>query len=85
MDGDGFDEITYGASAIDHNGKGLYSTGLGHGDMLHVGKFIADRPGLQCFQCFETAVLFVTPQRVKYFGRWCRRWKVTRDVALSLI
>lgn len=54
VDGDGFDEITYGASAIDHNGKGLYSTGLGHGDMLHVGKFIADRPGLQCFQCFET-------------------------------
>lgn len=56
VDGDGFDEITYGACAIDHDGKGLYSTRLGHGDMLHVGKFIADRPGLQCFQCFESGV-----------------------------
>lgn len=54
VDGDGFDEITYGASCIDHDGRGLYSTGLGHGDMLHVGKFIQDRDGLQCFQCFET-------------------------------
>lgn len=54
VDGDGFDEITYGASCIDHDGTGLYSTELGHGDMLHVGKFIKDREGLQCFQCFET-------------------------------
>ncbi len=54
VDRDGRDEITYGASAIDHDGTGLYSTGLGHGDMLHVGKFIQDRDGLQCFQCFET-------------------------------
>lgn len=56
VDGDGYDEITYGACAIDHDGTGLYSTRLGHGDMLHVGKFISDRPGLQCFQCFETGV-----------------------------
>lgn len=54
VDGDGLDEITYGACAIDHDGSGLYSTGLGHGDMLHVGKFLKDRDGLQCFQCFET-------------------------------
>lgn len=54
VDDDGLDEITYGASCIDHDGTGLYSTGLGHGDMLHVGKFIKDREGLQCFQCFET-------------------------------
>lgn len=54
VDNDGYDEITYGASCIDHNGTGLYSTGLGHGDMLHVGKFIQERDGLQCFQCFET-------------------------------
>ncbi len=56
VDGDGYDEITYGACAIDHDGTGLYSTRLGHGDMLHVGKFIQDRPGLQCFQCFESGV-----------------------------
>jgi rhamnogalacturonan endolyase len=32
VDGDGRDEIVYGASVIDDNGKGLYTTGLGHGD-----------------------------------------------------
>lgn len=54
VDGDGLDEITYGACAIDHDGKGLYTTKLGHGDMLHVGKFDPTRPGLQTYQCFET-------------------------------
>ena len=56
VDEDGFDEITYGACAIDHNGKGLYSTKLGHGDMLHVGKFDPNRPGLQTYQCYESGV-----------------------------
>ena len=36
VDGDGKDEIVYGACVIDDNGRGLYSTGLGHGDALHV-------------------------------------------------
>ena len=31
IDGDGFDEIVQGAAAIDHDGKGMYTTGLGHG------------------------------------------------------
>src|SRR5206468_1133357 len=30
VDGDGRDEIVYGACAIDDDGRGLYSTGLGH-------------------------------------------------------
>lgn len=54
VDGDGLDEITYGACAIDHDGTGLYTTRLGHGDMLHVGKFDPSRPGLQVYQCFES-------------------------------
>ena len=36
VDADGKDEITYGACAIDDNGAGLYTTGLGHGDALHL-------------------------------------------------
>ncbi len=36
VDGDGRDEIMYGACAIDDNGTGLFSTGLGHGDALHM-------------------------------------------------
>lgn len=54
VDGDGLDEITYGACAFDHDGSGLYSTRLGHGDMLHLGKFVPARAGLQVWSCFET-------------------------------
>jgi len=36
VDGDGWDEITYGAMAIDHDGKGLYNTRFGHGDAIHL-------------------------------------------------
>ena len=36
VDGDGFDEITYGAMCVDHNGTGLYNTGFGHGDAMHL-------------------------------------------------
>lgn len=56
VDGDGLDEITYGACAIDHDGTGLYTTRLGHGDMLHLGKFDPDRPGLQVYQCYESGL-----------------------------
>ena len=36
VDGDGWDEITYGAMAVDHDGRGLYNTGFGHGDAIHL-------------------------------------------------
>jgi len=36
VDGDGLDEITYGAMAVDHDGRGLYNTGFGHGDAMHL-------------------------------------------------
>jgi rhamnogalacturonan endolyase len=55
VDGDGFDEIVYGACAIDHNGKGLYTTGLGHGDALHLADMDPDRPGLEVWQVHEDA------------------------------
>jgi rhamnogalacturonan endolyase len=53
VDGDGKDEIVYGAAVIDDNGKGLYSTGLGHGDALHVSDLDPDRPGLEVFNIQE--------------------------------
>lgn len=52
-DGDGYDEIIYGSCTIDHDGTGLYTTGLGHGDALSVGDFDPDREGLEVFQCHE--------------------------------
>lgn len=53
VDGDGKDEIVYGACVIDDDGKGLYSTGRGHGDAMHVGDLDPDRPGLEVFQVHE--------------------------------
>lgn len=47
VDGDGCDEIIYGSCCIDHNGQGLYSTGWGHGDAMHVGAMIPGSDKLQ--------------------------------------
>ena len=54
VDGDGKDEVIYGAMSIDDNGQGLYSTGLGHGDALHVSDFDPTNPGLEVFQVHES-------------------------------
>ncbi|SLK08240.1 MULTISPECIES: rhamnogalacturonan lyase [unclassified Paenibacillus] len=55
VDGDGKDEIVYGAMAVDDNGKGLYTTGLHHGDAMHLSDLDPDRVGLEVFQVHETA------------------------------
>lgn len=52
-DGDGFDEIMYGACAIDHDGTGMYSTGYGHGDAMHFSDLNPNRPGLEVFTIHE--------------------------------
>lgn len=53
-DGDGLDDIVYGAATVSGKGTLLYSTGLCHGDALHVGKLDPNRPGLQIFMVHET-------------------------------
>ena len=53
VDGDGMDEIIYGSAAIDHDGTLLWSTGLNHGDAIHVGDLMPDRPGLEVFEIHE--------------------------------
>jgi rhamnogalacturonan endolyase len=53
VDGDGKDEIVYGACVIDDNGKGLYSTGREHGDALHCSDLDPDRPGLEVWMVHE--------------------------------
>lgn len=53
VDGDGKDEIIYGASVINHDGKGLHSTGWGHGDANHVSDLDPNRPGLEIFETYE--------------------------------
>lgn len=54
LDGDGKDEINFGSMAIDDNGKGLYTSGLGHGDAQHVSDLDPYRKGVEVFACNET-------------------------------
>lgn len=49
VDWDGRDEIVYGSMVIDDNGKGLSTTGLGHGDAQHCGDFDPYRHGQEQF------------------------------------
>ena len=65
VDGDGCQEIIYGAAVIDHDGSMLYSSWgklpdgrdakFGHGDAMHVAVIDPDRPGFQIFNVFEGA------------------------------
>ncbi|MGC4853801.1 cellulose binding domain-containing protein [Micromonospora sp. DT4] len=55
VDGDGSQEIVYGAATIDDNGWLLYSTGNGHGDAMHVGDLDPGRAGLEVFKVDEDA------------------------------
>lgn len=53
VDEDGRDEIVYGSMVIDDNGKGLSTTGLGHGDAQHCGDFNPYTKGLEIYACNE--------------------------------
>ena len=53
VDGDGCDEITYGSMALDHDGTGLYNTGMGHGDAMHLTAFFPNDEALQLWDCHE--------------------------------
>lgn len=47
IDNDGRDEIIYGALVIDHDGTVKYSTGLGHGDAMHISDWASWNDGLE--------------------------------------
>ena len=53
VDGDGCDEIIYGSCAIDNDGKGFYSTRMGHGDAMHLTAFDPSSRQLQVWDCHE--------------------------------
>jgi autotransporter-associated beta strand protein len=55
VNGDGKDEIVYGACAINYDGTGLYTTGWGHGDAMHLSDMDPDRTGLEVWEVHETA------------------------------
>lgn len=65
VDGDGCQEVVYGAAVIDQDGSLLYSSWgkmpdgheakFGHGDAMHCAIIDPDRPGMQIFNVFEGA------------------------------
>lgn len=72
VDSDGRDEIVYHSMIVDDDGRGLFSTGLRHGDALHVSDFDPTRPGIEVFGIHENeeaTVKFGTPGAACYDGR----------------
>ena len=53
VDWDGRDEIVFGSMVIDDNGKGLSTTGLGHGDAQHCSDFNPYIHGQEIYACME--------------------------------
>jgi rhamnogalacturonan endolyase len=72
FDGDGKDEICVGAMTVDDDGKGLFTTGLRHGDALHAGDLNPARPGMEVFGIHEnegSTVEFKTPGSALFDGK----------------
>ena len=55
VDWDGRDEIVFGSMILDDNGKGLSTTGLGHGDAQHCSDLDPYRKYQEQFACNESA------------------------------
>jgi rhamnogalacturonan endolyase len=72
VDADGRDEIIYGSMVVDDDGRGLFSTGLRHGDALHAGDLDPARPGLEVYGIHENeeaTVALKTPGMAIYDAR----------------
>ncbi len=82
VDGDGCDEIIYGSCVIDDDGTGLYSTGLGHGDSMHLGHFLPDDGGLQVWIGHEGSKC--STLRDARTGRILLRIPANKDVGRSM-
>ncbi len=60
VDGDGKDEIIYGACTINSDGTGRYSTGAGHGDALHMSDMNPNRAGKEVWMVHESPTTYGT-------------------------
>jgi rhamnogalacturonan endolyase len=54
VDNDGKDEIIYHSMVVNDDGTGLFTTGLRHGDALHVSDLNPNHPGLEVFGVHES-------------------------------
>ena len=84
VDGDGKDEIVYGACVIDDDGKGLYTTGWGHGDAMHLSDIDPDHAGLEVFQCHERPRPYGVTLRDAATGKLLWGFPATGDVGRAL-
>jgi rhamnogalacturonan endolyase len=55
LNGDGRQDVVFGAMAVGSNGQALYNTGFGHGDALHVSDFVPGRAGQEVFMPHESS------------------------------
>ena len=53
VDFDGKDEIVYGHMCVDHNGQGLWTSGYGHGDAMHIFQASPENRGMVNWTCHE--------------------------------
>lgn len=71
LDNDGKDEVCVGAMVVDDNGDGLYTTGLRHGDALHVSDLNPKNKGLEVYGIHENegkTVALKTPGAAMFDG-----------------
>lgn len=79
VDGDGKDEITWGSMCVDNDGKGLYSTQMGHGDAMHVSDLDPYRKGIEVFSCLENSPVYGTLFRDAATGQILHHHILGRD------
>jgi rhamnogalacturonan endolyase len=86
VDGDGYDEIVYGAMCVDHNGVGKYTTGYGHGDAMHLSDLDPDRSGLEVWQCHEggSGATFRNANSSSYIWKYSNSGDVGRALAADI-
>lgn len=85
IDGDEKDEIIYGALTIDDDGSYMYSTGLGHGDAIHVGDFVEDNEGLEVFSVHENPMVqYTVDLRDAHTGEFLFAYKALSDVGRGM-
>ncbi|MBD3921763.1 fibronectin type III domain-containing protein [Paenibacillus sp. PR3] len=84
VDGDGKDEITFGAMGIDDDGQPLYNTRLEHGDAMHLGDLDPTRPGLELFDIHEHPVEYRAEMRDPLTGEILWGIKTDFDVGRGL-